>query len=555
MKKTKKTKSMMWSLFTFVFMVSAMLCACDEDDLIINVTSVTMNKNTVSLVEGGTETLTVVVSPTDATNKQVTWHSSATDIVTVDANGKITAVKAGVATITATTEDGIKKAVCTITVTAAIVAVTGVSLNKNSLSLPVGSKETLIATVAPTDATNQDVSWSSGNASIASVDATSGEVTAVSVGTTGITVTTADGSKTGTCMVTVTAIEVSLVSLNKTKLKLRIGNKEMLVPTVIPNNATNQTLTWASDNVTVATVNTSGEVTAVSSGSASVTATSNNGIKATCNVSVVVNIETVNLSAGTFNMGSPASEPNRLANETQHIVILSKGFNMGKYEVTNAQYAAFLNANNVGVTGTGNDTHAQMLRPGTIMGTLQNVLYDSSTRNGGAANWGVTWDSGTSKWKAVTGYENHPVIYVTWFGAYYFAEWVGGRLPTEAEWEYACRGGITGAYFFSGSATNYAWYNANSGGKTQNVGQKTANAKGLFDIQGNVREWCQDKWDGTTAHNSANATDPVGTNGNNYVIRGGGITYESKYLRSAYRMSETPETVLPALGFRVVFDL
>ena len=525
---------------------------------VVAVTGVTLNKTTLSLTAGNKETLSATIVPTNATTKTVTWASDNTAVATVNATtGEVTAVSAGSAKITVTSVSGSKTASCTVTVTAATIAVTGVTLNNSSVTLAIGAKETLQATVAPTNATTKTVTWSSDATAIATVNSTTGEITAVSVGSAKITVTTTNGSKTASCTVTVVPTEVSLVSMNKNTLKLVIGSKEALQATITPTNASNQNLTWASDNAAVATVNTTnGEVTAISAGSAKITATSNNGKTATCNVSVVVKIETVNLQNGTFNMGSPTSEPDRLTNETQHIVILTKGFSIGKYEVTNAQYAAFLNANNVGVTGTGANTRANMLRPGSTYATYQNVLYDSATRNGGAANWGVTWNSGTNKWMAVAGYENHPVIYVTYYGAQYFAEWVGGRLPTEAEWEYACRSGITHAFHFSTSVpTNFAWYSANSGNKTQRVGQKTANHYDIYDIQGNVREWCEDSWDGTTPYGGANATDPKGTTGSKRVVRGAGIAYDLKFLRSAYRMSEAPDTDLPALGFRVVFDL
>jgi C1A family cysteine protease len=172
----------------------------------VSVTGVSLNKTSTTITIGGTETLTATVQPSDATNKNVTWMSSAPAIATVSSNGLVTAVTAGTATITVTTQDGAKTATCTVT--AAPVSVTGVSLNKPAITIHVGETETLIATVLPSNATNTAVTWSSGNPDIAAVSA-SGLVTGVGVGTAIITVTTVYGSFTDACAVTVTGATAS----------------------------------------------------------------------------------------------------------------------------------------------------------------------------------------------------------------------------------------------------------------------------------------------------------------------------------------------------------
>ncbi|GHV69634.1 hypothetical protein FACS1894199_18610 [Bacteroidia bacterium] len=179
----------------------------------VAVTSVSLNKSTLSLLVDSTETLTATIAPDTATNKAVTWSSSDTTIATVDTIGVVTALAAGTAVITATTLDGSYTATCDVTVTP--VAVTGVTLNKSTLSLTVGANEPLIPTIAPsnatqkltaiiapTNATNKDVTWTSSNTSVATV-ATDGRVTAKTAGTATITVTTDDGSYTADCAVTV----------------------------------------------------------------------------------------------------------------------------------------------------------------------------------------------------------------------------------------------------------------------------------------------------------------------------------------------------------------
>ena len=173
----------------------------------VAVTGVSLNKNATTIAIGANETLTATITPANADNQAVTWSSNNTAVATVNQTGKVTGVSAGTATITVTTQDGNKTATCTVTVpdpSADPVAVTGVSLNKTSTSLTVGASETLTATVAPANATNQAVTWSSNNTAVASVDQ-NGKVTAVAAGTATITVTTQDGNKTATCTVTVSA--------------------------------------------------------------------------------------------------------------------------------------------------------------------------------------------------------------------------------------------------------------------------------------------------------------------------------------------------------------
>lgn len=167
------------------------------------------------------------------------------------------------------------------------VAVTSISLDKTSLTLEVGQSETLMATVLPSNATDKSVTWTSSMQSVATV--ANGRVTAVGGGTTTIIATTNNG-KTATCAVTVNEptteiIEVTSVSLNKTSLTLEIGESETLAATVLPNNATDKSVTWTSSDQSVATV-VSGKITAIGSGTATVTATTSNGKTATCTVTV-----------------------------------------------------------------------------------------------------------------------------------------------------------------------------------------------------------------------------------------------------------------------------
>ena len=250
------------------------------------VQSVGLNKTELALEVGKTGTLEAIVEPSDATNKNVTWSSSNSEVATVD-NGVVTAVSAGEAIITVTTEDGAKTATCKVTVNAPqTVPVTGVTLDKAELTLEKGSTGTLKATVEPQNATNNTVTWSSSNPEFVTV--ANGTVTAVSAGTATITVTTADGNHKATCAVTVNpnTVPVSGIQVQGTA-SLYVGDTAKLTAKVEPTNATNPAVTWSSNNESVATVGTDGTVTAVSAGTATITVTTADGNKtAECKVTV-----------------------------------------------------------------------------------------------------------------------------------------------------------------------------------------------------------------------------------------------------------------------------
>ena len=169
----------------------------------VAVSGITLNNSTLSLTTGQNFTLQAMLSPSNATNKEVTWESSDAGVAAVSKDGVVTAKKAGKATIVAKAADESGKyASCVVTVTEVKKEVTGVTLNKSSLNLGVGGSEVLSATVLPADATNKQVTWLSSTPSVATVSQ-SGVVTGVKEGTTQISVITADGSKTAICSVIV----------------------------------------------------------------------------------------------------------------------------------------------------------------------------------------------------------------------------------------------------------------------------------------------------------------------------------------------------------------
>ncbi|MFM8726315.1 MAG: formylglycine-generating enzyme family protein, partial [Planctomycetaceae bacterium] len=221
------------------------------------------------------------------------------------------------------------------------------------------------------------------------------------------------------------------------------------------------------------------------------------------------------IPAGTFTMGSPASEIGRSDDENQHQVTLTKSFYMGRTEVTQGQWRKV---------------------------------------------------SRTEPWKAeryVLEGDDNPAVYVSWNDAVEFCEKLSAlegkpyRLPTEAEWEYACRGRTKTAFSFGEDEADlgkYAWYDGNAWKVKEKyshrVAQKLANPFGLHDLHGNNYEWCRD-WYGD--YPSAPLTDPRGPDaGSSRVLRGGSWYSEPSFHRSANRSSRTPEFRCHFYGFRLV---
>ena len=267
----------------------------------VPVSGIQLSQTSAALTVGDTLTLTKTIYPSDATNQAVIWTSSSDAVASVDSNGKITAKTAGSAVITCkSVSDNSVVGICNVTVKAKVqtpseIKVNKITLNKTTASVTKGKTLQLTATVAPGNATKKEVKWSTSNKNVAMVS-TSGLVTAKSAGTATITCTAQDGSGVkATCKITVKnpVVKVTKVTLNKTTATLAPKETLTLKATVTPTNATNKAVTWKSSNTKIATVSSSGKVTAKAAGTVTITcrAKDGSGKKATCKITVYTNTE------------------------------------------------------------------------------------------------------------------------------------------------------------------------------------------------------------------------------------------------------------------------
>lgn len=236
-------------------------------------TGVTLNKSSLDLNVGQTERLTATVAPANATNKSVEWSSSNRNVATVDSNGNVRAVGPGTATVSAKTSSGNRVASATVRVVAPVI---GVSIQGNSKIL-VDTSEILKVVFNPANASNQKVSWSSSNPSVATVDQ-DGKVTAMSAGETTITVTSQDGNKTGTFTLNVvTSMPLEGVKAKSGSMELMLGDRRTAELEFTPANATNKNMVWESSHTGVVTVDSNGAFLAVAVGEATLTGVSEDG--------------------------------------------------------------------------------------------------------------------------------------------------------------------------------------------------------------------------------------------------------------------------------------
>lgn len=255
---------------------------------VINVTGVSLSPKELSLEVNQEATLIATVSPSDATNREVTWTSNNTDVATVDQDGKVIAIGEGETTIVVETADGGFKDTCSVTVTEPDIPVTSISFDYETLEMDPGDSLTLNVTIEPENATDKSLAWSSSDENIVDVD-DNGKITAISSGTATIQAYSNSGQVTATCTVTVKEIivPVTKITVSPDTLTLVVGDSENLSATVEPENATDKSVKWTSGDESVATVDDSGLVTAVAAGGCTIYAsTLDGGISGSCTVTV-----------------------------------------------------------------------------------------------------------------------------------------------------------------------------------------------------------------------------------------------------------------------------
>ncbi|MBQ8316848.1 MAG: Ig-like domain-containing protein [Lachnospiraceae bacterium] len=276
-------------------------CKVTVAEKIVIADSVTFKSSEVMVKAGGTANLVATVRPIDARNKELIWTSSDEKIATVDQNGKVTGIKRGTVTITATSKDNTDvKAECKVTVSSDNIDISKIELSASNIDLKVGDKSQINVTVNPSNATNQTISWTSSDEKVATVDE-NGNVTAVGVGTATITATTTDGTEISqnlTVKVEPKTVAVSSVTMDKSSLSLKVGETGTLKATANPSNATNPTINWTSSDTKVATVDKNGKVTAVGAGTATIKAHSADNSKAvgSCTVTVTKDYKPVDVN-------------------------------------------------------------------------------------------------------------------------------------------------------------------------------------------------------------------------------------------------------------------
>ncbi len=269
---------------------------------IIPVSGLTLNQTSATLQPTNTLMLTATVLPSNATDKTVTWSSNSAN-ATVNSSGVVTAISTGSAIITAKTLSGGLTAICALTI---IAPVTSISLSPTSFTLYTGSTKQLAATILPSNATNKNLTWSSSNTSVATVNSL-GVVTGVSAGSTIIRVQTVDGGFVATSAVTVT-IGVKSITLNTGNLSLLTGATFQAIATIAPFNATNKMMTWSSAMSRVATVSNSGLITAVGNGTGIISVFTQDGNKtASIIVRVTTPVSSVRLNQSTLSLSRNAT--------------------------------------------------------------------------------------------------------------------------------------------------------------------------------------------------------------------------------------------------------
>jgi formylglycine-generating enzyme required for sulfatase activity len=267
------------------------------------------------------------------------------------------------------------------------------------------------------------------------------------------------------------------------------------------------------------------------------------------------------INPGTFQMGSPVTEVLRGTNENQHKVTLTSGFYMSIYQVTQEKYQAVMGSNPSSFSSSPAAGETQGKRPVERVSWYSALVFCNklSILEGLSPAYRISGSTDPAVWGAVpTNINNN----ATWDAVEIVTGSTGYRLPTEAQWEYACRAGTTTAFNFGESWNEndvWGWLKYNSNSMTHEVGKKLPNAWGLYDMHGNVYEWCWDRYDnGSSVYRAGDLTDPMGATPGGYgadsrMRRGGSWEVLFQSARSAYRAYNSPgSSSKNDTGFRVI---
>ena len=255
--------------------------------------------------------------------------------------------------------------------------------------------------------------------------------------------------------------------------------------------------------------------------------------------------EMVLIPAGDFYMGSPANGGYPLSETPRHKVYLN-AFLIDKYEVTNRMFAEFLNA-------AKDAPEFEKKRKGWV------VIRNDIDPEGKVEWWPAEIIFENNVYRAVRGFEQYPVISVSWHAAEAFCSSRGGRLPTEAEWEKAARGGLPDKDYPWGNEIptvgiifNRAWLNNFLPAPVEEIGNYYPNDYGIYDMIGNVSEWCADWYDQDYYSKSPKDNPPGPASGFSKVVRGGSWASKNPFLRVAFRNRGIPASQNSGIGFRCV---
>lgn len=470
--------------------------------------------------------LFAVLDPENVTSPKTRWISSDLSVALVDESGMITAKSYGKSDIIVVAAGETSGGTKTFEDTCQVIVspdVTGFSFDVSEIELYV-SQQVAIQTVVTPDEVAEfcTIEWKSENTEIAIVDS-DGFVRGVSRGITKISATLDEF--TISCNVTVKQnveeISICIDELKTDKAKLSVGDALQLTASLLPEAAMEDNIvTWSIDKPDVASIDNSGKVKALSMGKATITAEAG-GKSAMCALSVydgeILTIDVEGSSfdmflveSGTFYMGASAQDEEAYDREKPlHTVTISNDYYICETEITQEIWSSVMGNN-----------------PSSRQG--EDLPMDS-------ASWLDALEF-ISELNEMTGLEF--------------------RLPTEAEWEYAARGGHRlSSHKYPGSdiCEEVAFYAGNSGDKIQPVASKSPNALGLYDMAGNVNEWCND-WYKDTYYSSSEKTDPQGPeNGSFRIFRGGSCYSSAKACRIAYRGFDAPNSHKhPDMGIRLV---